>query len=267
MSKHLAILAGSGDLPQILAAHCPDALFVSFAGVPVTVPQGQAHFAASFEQIGALFEALKSAGITDLVFAGAMQRPALNPAKFDAQMLGLAPRLLAAMGQGDDALLREVAAVFEEQGFALKAAHAVVPALLMQSGEHIGPDPTAQEERDCAKGLEILAALSPLDVGQAVVLSGGQVLGIETLQGTDSMLAYVADTPPQLRRGKGVLIKAPKQGQDLRFDVPSIGADTIHAAARAGLAGVYIRAGSVNVLHRDAAEQALQETGLFLRAL
>ena len=266
MEPRLAILAGSGALPQVLASGDPQAVFVSFAGVDVAVPDGLTHLPASFEKLGALFQGLLDLSVTEVVFAGSMVRPALNPSEFDMKMTALAPRLMAAMGQGDDALLREVAAVFEEEGFAVKAAHEVAPMLLLPADTHIGPPPDKQDVADAQKGLDILTTLAPMDVSQAAVVAGGQVLGIETVQGTDAMLAYVAQTPAHLRRAKGVLVKGPKQGQDMRFDVPTIGVGTVRNAAKAGLAGIYIAAGGVNVLERDAVEQALKDTGLFLHA-
>ena len=267
MTSNIAILAGQGDLPQILAANYPDALFVTFAGVKVSVPDGMAHLPASFEAMGALFDGLKQIGVKDLVFAGAMARPSLNPAKFDAKMSTLAPRLMEIMGQGDDALLRAVAGIFETEGFAVKAAHEIMPDLLLTAGRHFGPEPSSLDQIDSSKGMNILATLSPLDISQAVVVAGGQVLGIETIQGTDAMLAYVATTPEHLLRKKGVMVKGPKKGQDMRFDVPTIGKETVYAAAKAGLAGIYILSGWVNVLNLADVEHALKETGLFLRAL
>ncbi len=266
MSSRLAILAGEGALPGILARAAPEAVFVTFAGVNAIQPPEMAHLAASFERLGALFEALHGHGVTEVVFAGAMRRPALDPARFDATMLALAPRLMAAMGQGDDALLREVATIFEGQGLALRAAHEIAPALLMMPGTRIGPAPGAREEADAQRGFDILAALGPLDVGQCAVVAGGQVLGIETLQGTDAMLGFVTATPPDLRRAPGVLVKAPKPEQDRRFDLPTIGPGTVQAAARAGLAGIFIAGGGVNVLDRPATEAALADSGLFLMA-
>jgi len=266
METRLAILAGTGDLPQILAKGDPQAVFATFAGVDVVVPSGLIHLPAAFDRLGTLFEALHNHGVTEVVFAGAMSRPALNPANFDPRMIELAPRLMAAMGRGDDALLREVAAVFTEEGFTVKAAQDIAPDLVLPANTRFGPVPGKQDLADAQKGQDILAALAAMDVSQAVVVAGGQVLGIETIQGTDAMLGFASRTPPRLRRAKGVLVKAPKPGQDMRFDVPTIGPETISAAAAAGLAGIFIQAGGVNVLHRDAVERALEETGLFLLA-
>ena len=113
--------------------------------------------------------------------------------------------------------------------------------------------------------MDILLALSPLDVGQGTVVAGGLCLGIETLQGTDALLRFVGETPGHLRRGSGgVLVKAPKRGQDLRVDMPVVGPDTVRNAAAAGLEGIFASAGKVLIVEQDATRAALAETGLFL---
>lgn len=270
MSKTLAILAGYGALPQNLAAANPDALFVSFEGVEIEVPN-QPHFAASFNKFGALFDALRDAGITTVTFAGAMTRPALNPAEFDAQTMALAPRLMTAMAGGDDGLLREIIAVFEAEGFQVKGAHQVLPDLVAKAGLLAGNDPADTEMNDAKRGMEILNALSAVDVGQGVVVAAGLCLGVETLQGTDAMLKFVASTPENLRRNqagaRGVFVKAAKTDQDLRIDMPAIGPDTVASVAEAGLAGIVVSAGSVMIVERDETLKAVAAAGLFLLAL
>ncbi len=164
------------------------------------------------------------------------------------------------MTQGDDALLRDVAAVFEEQGFSVVGARDMRPDLVAGPGFLAGD---ALPESDAGRARAVLEALGPLDVGQAAVAGRGQVLGIETLQGTDAMLRFVADTVPG---SGGVLVKRPKPGQDLRLDMPAIGPDTVQRAAEAGLSGIEIAAGSVLLLDRDAILAACAETGLALRA-
>lgn len=266
MSNNLAILAGHGALPQMLAGANADALFVSFEGVDVAVPLAR-HFAASFNQFGGLFEALHSAGITTVTFAGAMTRPALNPAAFDAKTLELAPRLMAAMAGGDDGLLREIVAVFEAEGLAVVGAHQVMPDLAAAAGLLAGPAPDATAQNDAKRGMDILAALSNMDVGQGVVVANGMCLGVETLQGTDAMLGFVAATPAHLRQSGGVFVKAAKQGQDLRVDMPAIGPETVASVAAANLAGIVIAADRVMILERVKTIKAIEAAGLFLLAI
>lgn len=263
----LAILACGGALPVLLAKAHPNALHYTLTGVPSALSASAQDFA--LEQIGSLFEAMKTAGVTHMVFAGTLTRPALDPVRFDAAMMRIAPRLMQAIPQGDDALLRTVIAIFEDEGFTVQGAHELLPALVADVALSVGPDPTAAERSDIARAADIMRALAPLDVGQGCVVAGGQCLGIETVQGTDALLEFVARTPQQLRRGaslRGVFVKAPKIGQDLRVDMPAIGPATVEAAARAGLGGIMLEAGGVLVLERARVVSAAEAHGIFLRA-
>ena len=91
----LAILAGRGALPWIIAGEHSDALFVHFEGISVEMPANE-RLLASFERIGELFTGLREAWVTDLVFAGSLERPILDTARFDSKMLELAPRIYPA---------------------------------------------------------------------------------------------------------------------------------------------------------------------------
>ncbi len=261
----LAILSGSGALPFQLSKAYPEAMRVVFHGVEhrLLAPVSEHRF----DQLGALFDDMRAHGVTDVVFAGGMARPPLDPTQFDATMMTLAPRLMAAFQSGDDAVLRLVIAIFEEQGFNVVGAHELMPEITAQEGLIAGEEPSASHLSDAARATDILLALSPLDVGQGAVVAHGLCLGIETLQGTDALLGFVADTPERLRRQKGgVLVKIPKRGQDLRVDMPAIGPETIHNAAKAGLDGIVVSAGKVVILDREATLAALDQTGLFLLA-
>lgn len=263
MTGKLAILAGGGSLPVALAAAAPQAICVSFAGVEHQLRCVTREY--HFEKLGVLFDELKVKGVTDVVFAGSMARPPLDPSAFDSVMLALAPRLLAAMQGGDDALLRLVISIFEEQGFRVQGAHSIATQLVVSEGLFCGPDLTAQALADADRGADILNALAPVDVGQGCVVAGGLCLGIETIQGTDALLRFVGATPDPLRRGvKGVLVKAPKRGQDLRVDMPAIGPQTVRNAADAGLEGIVLQAGGVLILDREETLQVAEKEGIFI---
>ena len=112
-----------------------------------------------------------------------------------------------------------------------------------------------------ARGAEIVAALSAADVGQGCVVLKRQALAIESAYGTDWMLASLTARPDT---AGGVLVKMPKDGQDRRVDLPTIGVTTVEAAAQARLDGITIEAGGVLVLDRDAVRAACDRLGLFL---
>jgi len=262
--SRLAIISAKGLLPVELARAVPDALIVTLKGVEHD-QTGPVH-EHQFEKLGALFVDLKAEGVSDVVFAGGMSRPALDPSAFDDFMQATAPRLMAAFGQGDDALLRLVVSLFEENGLTVRGAHEILE-ITAKTGLIAGPAPDEVSLKDAERGAEILRVTSSLDVGQGVVVAGGLCLGIETLQGTDAMLAFVADTEAHLRRAKGVFVKAPKAGQDLRVDMPAIGPDTIRNVAQAGLAGVALAAGRVLVLDRDVTLKLAEDLGVFVYGL
>lgn len=263
MTGRLAILACGGALPTRLAEAHPGAMQITLRGIPSELAGTAQEFA--LERIGTLFAAMKAEGITRMVFAGTLTRPALNPAEFDTAMMGIAPRLMMALPQGDDALLRFVIGIFEEQGFEVVGAHELLPGLVAEAGLAVGSTPSEADLADAGRGAQILAGISPLDIGQGCVVAGGQCLGIETIQGTDALLRFVAATPAPLRRGcKGVYVKAAKHDQDLRIDMPTIGPDTIRGVAAAGLAGLVVEAGRTVVMDRKNTLQAVEDEGIFL---
>ena len=138
--------------------------------------------------------------------------------------------------------------MFEENGFRLLGAHEVAPEILMPEGALGRVQPRERDRADIAFGLDYLRASGPFDIGQAVVVADKHVLAVEAAEGTDAMLARVAEMRASGRVrsavGTGVLVKAPKRGQDARFDLPSIGPRTVESVARAGLAGIAVVAGS-----------------------
>lgn len=266
----LGIIAGAGALPRLIAEAQGTRPYIvcAFEGIAPDWITAHPHVVVPFEKPGALFRALRERGVGRIVMAGGMSRPKLRPLHFDRTAMALASRILPLMGQGDDALLRGLAAVVEAEGFALVAAQTVVEGLLAPEGPLSARHATEAHRRDIERAAAIMAVLGPLDIGQAAVVEQGLCLGIETIQGTDALLDAVARTEPRLRAAPGgragVLYKAPKAGQDRRLDLPAIGVETIRRAAAAGLAGVAVAAGAVLLLDREAIVAEADRAGLFL---
>lgn len=255
-----AVIAGAGRLPALLLED--GALCVTLEGAPApeATAKRPADITARFEQFGRLFDALKEKGVTEVVFAGAMQRPTLNPARFDFKTLALAPKVFSAMKGGDDGLLRVVHQAFEAEGFRVIGAHQARPDLVMRDAP-LGRAPTKGELADASRGIAILDALAPVDVGQAAVVADGLCLGIETLQGTDAMLSFVSETRRARPQG-GVMIKRAKRGQNIKMDMPTIGPETVDKASQAGLRGLALHAGNVLVIDKDIVAARAQSAGL-----
>ncbi|ESW62218.1 MAG: phosphatidate cytidylyltransferase [Rhodobacter sp. CACIA14H1] len=261
-----AIIAGAGGLPAALAAAMGERPFV--AALEGFAPAGLAvDLSFRVERLVPFLRALGDAGVERVCFAGAVQRPRLDPALFDPDTAVMVPRLLAAMGQGDDATLREVLAIFEEAGFALAGVEEVAPALVPSAGVLCG-QVTERDRSDAARAAVIVSALGRVDVGQGAVVQQGLCLAVEALPGTDAMLAGVAAIPTGLRPAgaRGVFYKAPKPLQDRRVDLPALGVETVRRVAAAGLGGIVFEAGGVICLDLPAMVAEAEALGLFLWA-
>lgn len=267
MVDRVAILAGNGTLPVLLHNALPHSVCVVFRGASHHFKVDHSFIEARFERLGELFETLKSKGITKIVLAGSMHRPDLDPYEFDDLMRGISTQLGEMLCQGDDALLRFVLKLFDQHGFSLVGAAQVVPDLVAESGMLTGPH-EVQNEKDIYKADQLLALMSSADIGQAVVVENGLVLGVETLQGTDRLLQFVAETDLSLRDSlkKGVLVKRPKKQQDLRVDMPAIGPNTIDAVSKAGLAGIVISPLTVLLLEREKTLSLAAQKDIFIMA-
>ncbi len=271
----LAIIAGAGRLPQLLVAECQRLArpfqIITFAGVDHEDFGVHPVFVAEFEKIGAVFDHMRTSGCTGVVFAGAMQRPALDPNRFDASFTKIAPRLQPVLQGGDDGLLSFILQVFADEGFNVVSAQDVLTDLLAPPGCLTKASPSKEDLRDIDRALEIAGALGEVDVGQGVVVARGLCLGLETVQGTNAMLRFVAKTNANDRRdtdgAKGVLLKCPKLGQDRRVDLPTIGPNSVVGAANAGLAGIAVAAGGVIIIDKAATIAKADALGLFIVAL
>ncbi|WP_374398197.1 LpxI family protein [Tabrizicola sp.] len=262
-----AIIAGEGRLPAALAAGMAEPPLV--AALDGFAPEGlTVDLRFRVERLVPFLRALERDGVDQVIFAGAVTRPRLDPALLDEATASLLPRLMAAMAQGDDATLRVVIELFEEFGFSVVGVDQVAPALLPGAGVlagSVGP----RDEADAARAAAIVAALGAVDVGQGAVVAQGLCLGVEALPGTDALLAQVAGIGglrPDPARGRGVFYKAAKPGQDRRIDLPTIGPETLRGVAVAGLGGVAVQAGSVICLDLAEMRRLAGELGLFLWA-
>jgi DUF1009 family protein len=269
----LAIICGGGSLPFAVA----DAVgkggrrVILFAIHGWADPQrvaGYPHHWIGFGQLGRFCRMARDEGCREIVFLGSVIRPPIWQLRPDFATLRVLPRIFRMFRGGDDHLLRGVAAVLEENGFRLVGAHEIAPEILMPEGPLGRKRAEVRDHADIAKGLALLHATSAFDVGQAVVVSQERVLAVEAAEGTDQMLARIAE----LRRNgrlapaprHGVLVKVAKRGQDRRIDLPTIGPRTVEGAARAGLAGIAAVAGSAIVAEPEHIGAAADRERLFV---
>jgi UDP-2,3-diacylglucosamine hydrolase len=195
-------------------------------------------------------------------------RPPITQLRLDWQTIRLMPRVVRAFHGGDNKLLSGIAGVAESGGLRVVGVKDVAPEVFAPEGVLGRHQPTERDRTDIAHAIKVIAALGPFDIGQAAIVANNHVLAVEAAEGTDNMLTRIAE----LRRlgrvtsplGTGVLVKAPKPGQDHRFDLPSIGPRTIENVARAGLAGLAVAAGSTMIAEAEQAIAAADREGVFL---
>jgi DUF1009 family protein len=269
----LALICGGGSLPLAVAdsvvARGRQVLLFALHGAANPADFGQRpHHWLYLGQSSKFVRLMRAANCRDVVFIGSLVRPSLWQIRIDFTTLKFLPRVVAAFRGGDDHLLSNIARLFEPYGFRLLGAHEVAPEILMPEGA-LGRVQLGKRDRaDIALGLDYLQASGPFDVGQAVVVAGKHVLAVEAAEGTDQMLARVAEMRANGRvrsaAGSGVLVKAPKPGQDRRFDLPSIGPRTVEGVARAGLAGIAVVAGSTIIAEPAMLAQVADRTNIFV---
>jgi UDP-2,3-diacylglucosamine hydrolase len=266
----LGILAGGGRLPgRIAAAARPagrDVFMVGlegFAEPEVLAPWP--HEVVRILAAGRILAALRAHGCQDLVLIGTVRRPSLLDLRPDAEGARMLARIGRAAFAGDDGLLAAVVRIFGEEGFRVLGAHEILNEELGPAGLLSRAAPDAVAMADIHRGVAVLLALGAVDVGQGCVVQQGVVLAVEAAEGTDPMLGRCGALA---RPGRGgVLVKLVKLGQDRRTDLPTIGPDTIRAAAAAGLRGVAFEAGGTIVADRETAVAAANAAGLFLLGL
>lgn len=266
MEAKLGIVAGAGDLPARLVETCraqgrPFFVLALTGEADPAVLAGVPHASVRLGAAAEGLRILRENGVDELVMAGAVRRPSLASLRPDWRAAKLFARIgLRALG--DDGLLRAIVKELETEGFRVVSVDSVLGTLLAPEGQlgQFAPDPQALS--DIKRGIEVARALGHLDIGQAVVVQQGIVLGVEAVEGTDALIARAGT----LRREGpgGVLVKAMKPGQERRADLPSIGPRTVAACTAAGLRGIAVEAGATLIVDRAAAVEAADRAGIFI---
>jgi UDP-2,3-diacylglucosamine hydrolase len=269
----LAIICGGGSFPSAVAdavaarGRRPVMFGIKGWADPQVIGRYVHHWIA-IGQAGRFFRLAKAENCREVLFIGTVLRPPLKELRLDWHTIRLLPRVIRFFRGGDDKLLSGVAGVAESGGLRVVGVKDVAPELFVPEGVLGRHRPSDRDRIDIDRALKLIDALGPFDVGQAVVVANGHVIAVEAAEGTDHMLARISElrrlgrvtSPP----GVGVLVKAPKPGQDRRFDLPSIGPRTIELVASARLAGLAVAAGSTMVAEPEQTIAAADNEKIFV---
>lgn len=270
MTDKLGILAGGGDLPRRLVDQCLQ------DGRPffVIIFENQAdpadysdvpHKVIRLGAVGKSLKTLHDNDVSTLVLAGKVKRPSLAELRPDSVAMKFFLKT-GAKSLGDDGLLRAVVSFLEdEHGFRVVGADSLMSTRTEETGPLGDVVADSMAKQDIDRGRDVLRILGPADVGQAVVVQDGLVLGVEAIEGTDALLQRCGSFK---RPGPGgVLIKLRKPSQETRVDLPTIGPETVRLAAEAGLRGIAFDAGGMVVLNQEKVIAEANRLGLFIEAI
>lgn len=273
-AEPVGIICGGGSFPAAIAdaaarrGRRPIMFAVRGWADPLVVERYPHHWIA-IGQVGRFFRLLRSENCRDVLLIGTLLRPPIRQIRLDWQSLRLLPRVIRFFRGGDNKLLSGLASLMEEEGgLRLIGVKDVAPEIIVPQGVLGRVQPSPRDRADVVRGLALIAALGPFDVGQAAIVANNHVLAVEAAEGTDNLLIRIAELRGQGRVtapiGTGVLVKAPKPSQDHRFDLPAIGPQTIANVARAGLAGIAVAAGNTIIAEAEEVTAAADRANIFV---
>jgi UDP-2,3-diacylglucosamine hydrolase len=249
--ERIGIIAGSGRFPILFAETARrrgvDVVAVAHRGetAPELVHHVDAITWVQPGQLQAVIDALRQHGITRTVMVGAIAKPRMfREILPDARALAALSRIGKLR---DDLLLRTIAEELEQEGITVVPSTTYLDEIVPAAGVLGRREPTPEEWADIRYGFQVVKAIGRFDIGQSVVVRGGAVMAVEGIEGTDATIRRAG----QLVNGDIVVVKATKPIQDLRFDLPAIGPDTIRTIAEVRGRALGIEAGSTIILDRE----------------
>ena len=196
-------------------------------------------------QLNRLIRTFRDAGITNAAMAGGINKTRLySKIRPDWRAVRFLTRL---RNKKDDSLLRALADELESEGILIQPSTIFLPELLAPAGILTRRKPNHREQSDIAFGWTLAKAIGRLDIGQCLVVKNQVVLAVEGIDGTDATIMRGG----RLCREGAVVVKVSKPMQDLRFDVPAAGADTIEVMKRVNARVLVLEAGKTVIFDRE----------------
>ncbi|MBR1605280.1 MAG: UDP-2,3-diacylglucosamine diphosphatase LpxI [Alphaproteobacteria bacterium] len=270
MSKKLGIIAGGGDIPKALITRCKeqkrDFFVVAIEGnadrdlIDDNVP----HIWIRIGQAGTGFKKLAEEKVDEVVMIGTIRRPSFKDLVPDLRTTAFFAKL-GIKSIGDDGILRALVKELESDGLIVRGIQEVMPEILIREGVLGKIKPSKQAKADIERAVEVATELGRLDVGQAVIVQQGLVLGVEGIEGTGELIRRCGTYQ---RKGEGgVLVKIRKPQQDMRIDLPTIGDRTVKSAYEAGLSGIVLHAGNGLIANEKETIELADKYGLFVMGI
>jgi len=245
------LIAGNGIYPEtfVTAARKAGVQKLVVAGFenetkPELMNQVDAHAWFRVGQLSKMITFFQKEGVKHAVMVGQIAPKNLFDLRPDLRTLMMMAKLKR---RNAETLFGGIADELKKDGIELLPATTFLEEAMPKAGYVAGPKVKARRFEDAAYGFEIAKASSKLDIGQTVVVKNGTVLAVEAFEGTNEAIKRGGS----LGRGGATMVKVSKPSQDMRFDVPVVGPDTIRTAAAAGVDVIAVEAGMTLLLGVD----------------
>jgi len=252
----VGLLACAGRFPVVFAEKArASGIPVVCLGVGGMADPALRHLCAEFRwlrraSLGRIIHTFRRAGVTRWTMAGKFHKHlAFRPWRWvqfvpDWRMLRFW-YLRRRAGNNDDSILLGLIREFRANRLECVSALDLCPELLVREGVLTRRRPSAAEDRDVAMGWVLAREMGRLDIGQSVMVRDRAVLAVEAIEGTDRAILRAGEL---CRRAGFVVVKVAKPAQDMRFDVPTVGTQTIESMRAAGARVLAIEAGRTILL-------------------
>ena len=268
--EKVGIIAGGGQFPVLLCraarAQGREVVVLALEGEADPALKAEASRLVPFKlgQLGRIINSFKESGVSRVVMAGSVAKPRLfsGGLRPDAKLISLLPKVKH-LRLHDDGLLRTLAQVLAGEGLTVVDSTFLLPELRTPAGVLSRRKPTRRERGDAEYGFRLAKELGRFDIGQCLVVRQKAVLAVEAMEGTDETIRRGG----ALGGGRATVIKVAKPGQDLRFDLPSVGLTTIQTMALSGCSSLVLEAGRTLTFDREAMLALADKKGIAVLAL
>lgn len=262
--QKIAVIAGEGDLPLEIVKKCQDKrveTLILRASDENFKLSHEEHLAIDFNNLANTIELLKKNEFENLVFAGRVSHSLLFDKYHDLRIL--TPDTADKVSSlGDNSYFSGIVKFVENIGFKVIGVHEILEDSLASKGVLSAIKPSVEQEKDAYLGFDIAKKISDFDIGQALVIDDGFILGIEAIEGTDNLIKRCKDFKSPTR--SGVLVKIKKNNQENKIDMPVIGQHTMKEVFDANLAGIALEAGSCILIDKMKTINTANKLGIFI---
>ena len=262
VGRRTGIIAGSGDLPIIVASTLSAAGTAPYIAALKGITSGDIEKHGwntewfQVTRLGSILKGLQQAGVTELIMAGKVKHElAISKGEFDPLLRDLIAMMPDLRGS---TILGQVADLFESHGMTVLSIRDVLPEMISKAGLVAGPEPTPTQLADIAFGWPIAKSIAEMDIGQTVAVNNLSIIGVEAMEGTDEIVRRCG----KITGGGNIIIKVTSPSHDFRFDIPTLGLETVRALAETGGGVLAMEAETCLLLQRDEVSAFCNSNGI-----